>query len=268
MNMSKIVLLTGATDGIGLETAKMLVAEGHKVLLHGRSEEKLQRLESVLKDVSANADIISCACDLSRMKDTDAFADKLVAEHKKIDIVINNAGILKTANTTTDEGLDVRFAVNTFAPYILAKKLLPILSKDGRIVNLSSAAQAPVDINALKSKQPMEDYDAYAQSKLAITMWTRSLAIENPDKIVVAVNPKSLLGSKMVKEAFNVAGGDLTLGADIIMRAGFSDEFSDANGKYFDNDLERFTPPHPDGLDDEKCAKLIEVMEAVLKQLI
>ncbi len=83
----------------------------------------------------------------------------------------------------------------------------------------------------------LDDMGAYAQSKLAITMWSRIMAEKLKDgPMIVAVNPGSLLASKMVKEGFGVAGNDLSIGADILTRATLSDEFANASGKYFDND--------------------------------
>ncbi len=107
---------------------------------------------------------------------------------------------------------------------------------------------------------------AYAQSKLAITMWSCHMAMELKENgpAIIAVNPASMLGSKMVKEAYGVAGGDLSIGADILCRAALSDEFAGASGKYFDNDTGRFASPHPDALDAEKNAALVGTIEAWL----
>lgn len=74
----------------------------------------------------------------------------------------------------------------------------------------------------------------------------------------------SMLGTKMVKEAYGVAGGDVGIGADILHRAALSDELADASGKYFDNDSGRFAPPHPDALDREKSAGVVRAIEAIL----
>jgi NAD(P)-dependent dehydrogenase (short-subunit alcohol dehydrogenase family) len=110
--------------------------------------------------------------------------------------------------------------------------------------------------------------EAYAQSKLALTIWSRELAKQLPDGlVVVAVNPGSLLASKMVKEGFGVAGNDLSIGADILDRAALSDEFASASGKYFDNDAGRFAEPHADALDPQKSEKLMDVIEDVLARI-
>lgn len=84
---------------------------------------------------------------------------------------------------------------------------------------------------------------------------------------MIAVNPGSLLASKMVKEGFGVAGNDLGIGADILTRAALSEEFAGANGLYFDNDEGRFGPPHRDALDAAQCDNLVRVVEAVLADI-
>lgn len=109
--------------------------------------------------------------------------------------------------------------------------------------------------------------DAYAQSKLAITMWSRELANKPDAPIIIAVNPGSMLGSKMVKEGFGVAGGDLGIGADILSRAALDDEFTEASGQYFDNDSGRFASPHADALNSGKSTATVRDIETVLAQL-
>lgn len=266
--MTKKILLTGATDGIGLVTAKKLVAQGHHVLLHGRSAAKLAAVEQELAAMNTGA-VASYIADLSSMADVLAMVQAVTEKHDQLDVLINNAGILKTPQTITADGLDIRFVVNTLAPYLLTQKLLPLMGDAGRVVNLSSAAQAPVDLDALNGKvQLRDDMAAYSQSKLAITSWSRSLAQANPHgPMVVAVNPGSLLASKMVKEGFGFDGHDINIGADILVRAALSDEFADVSGQYFDNDARRFADPHAEALNDVKAAALVQEIEAVLAKL-
>lgn len=158
--------------------------------------------------------------------------------------------------------------VNTFAPYVLTRALLPILPTHARIVNLSSAAQAPIDMDALHGRNLVDHMEAYAQSKLAITIWSGELAKELSDgPLVVAVNPGSLLASKMVKEGFGVEGKDLQIGADILCEAAIGEYFSDASGKYFDNDSGAFASPHAAALDTKHSADVMQAIEAVVTRL-
>jgi NAD(P)-dependent dehydrogenase (short-subunit alcohol dehydrogenase family) len=268
--MQKTIFITGATDGIGFETAKMLVSQGHKLLLHGRSQAKLEKTAKELAALAGDKQVETYLADLSRMEDVESLAKAVAEKHAQLDVLINNAGILKVAEPITQDGLDVRFVVNTLAPYLLTQKLLPLMSASGRVVNLSSAAQAPVNTEALAGRERLDEMPAYAQSKLAITIWSRSMAqsLGQNGPAIIAVNPGSLLASKMVKEGFGIAGSDLRIGADILCRAALSEEFASASGKYFDNDAKRFSSPHADALDPDKCAEVVRVIEAVLAELI
>ena len=266
--MQKTILVTGSTDGIGLETVKMLYAKGHCVLLHGRNPSKLEQTENTLSTLEGNGKFESYIADLSRISDVESMASKVIEKHEKLDVLINNAGIYKTPNTVTQDGLDIRFAVNTIAPYLLTQLLLPLLGASGRVINLSSAAQARVDPKALVGQVKVDDMAAYAQSKLAITMWSRTMAkIHKDGPAIIAVNPGSLLASKMVKEGFGVAGSDLGIGAKILVRAALSDEFDSASGLYFDNDSGKFSSPHHDALNIEKSEQIVSVIETVLLEL-
>ncbi|UTW12750.1 SDR family NAD(P)-dependent oxidoreductase [Marinobacterium rhizophilum] len=268
--MQKTLLITGSTDGIGLEAAKLLASQGHRVLLHGRSQNKLDAAAQVLAAVPGAGPVECYLADLSKLADVDRLARTLAQKHQRLDCLINNAGIFRTRDTRTEDGLDVRFAVNTIAPYLLTRRLLPLLDESGRVVNLSSAAQAPVELDMLSGARTIaDDFAAYAQSKLALTMWSRSLALSlsTVGPAIIAVNPGSMLGSKMVKEGFGVDGGDLGKGARILARLALEDEFSAASGLYFDNDIGRLAPPHRDALDPQKSEAVVRCIERVLADL-
>lgn len=264
--MSKTILITGATDGIGLETAKKMRAMGHTLLLHGRNAGKLGASKAEVLAIAGQGEVMTFRADFSNLAEVVELAEELKSEVTQLDVLINNAGILRTQNEVTPDGLDIRFVVNLLAPFLLTNRLLPLMTREARVVNLSSAAQAPIDLQALEGQRRLSAMDAYAQSKLALTMWTRQIASETGSKgtSVIAVNPGSLLASKMVKEGFGVAGNDLGTGADILIRAALSKEFADASGKYFDNDSGRFSDPHPDGLNVQKTKKMIEVIERMI----
>lgn len=266
--MQKTIFITGSTDGIGLEAAKTLAAKGHRVLVHGRNADKLARAHAAVADVAtAGPEAIDAfQADLSDLSQVEALAREVAEKHPELDVLINNAGVFRTPKVETGAGLDVRFVVNTIAPYLLTKRLLPRLAAHGRVLNLSSAAQAPVDLEALVGSPRLDDGPAYAQSKLGITMWSRRLAQDlGPEgPVVVAINPGSMLATKMVKEAFGVAGADIRIGADILVRAALDDSFAKASGQYWDNDNRRFAPPQADGLDDAKADAVVRAIEGVI----
>ncbi|GHB59635.1 oxidoreductase [Psychrosphaera saromensis] len=285
--MKKTILITGATDGIGLETAKLLAADGHDLLIHGRSPEKLAAVKTLLSAIENVGRITSYVADLSDFSDVKNLVNKIKGEHSVLDVLINNAGVFKTPDTITSDGLDSRFVVNTIAPYFISQHLLPLLANakessldetacSGRIINLSSAAQAPLDIAAFvgdtQKVKNLSDMEAYAQSKLAITMWSHTLAeklAQQPQAItVIAVNPGSLLASKMVKEGFGLVGNDLSIGAKILNRMALEPGIEQHSGQYFDNDSGQFAAAHLDVMDKQKSAQLIDAMEQILTRIM
>ncbi len=261
------ILITGSTDGIGLETALEFARLGHRVVLHGRSAAKLEQAEAAVRAINSEAVAGAESADLSQLVDVDRLA---AAVGGTIDVLINNAGVFSTSQPIAANGLDVRFMVNTIAPYRLTQLALAANSALTRVVNLSSAAQAPVDLDALAGLRHLPEMEAYAQSKLALTMWTSAMAaarVDTPDLSIVSVNPGSLLATKMVKEGFGVPGKDITIGVDILVRAALSDEFGARSGAYFDNDAQRFAEPHPAGRDEGACAAVVAAVEAVIDRL-
>lgn len=267
--MTATILITGATDGLGLATALNLAARGHHVLLHGRNPDKLAAAkESVCAAAGATGDgaAATFVADLSSLAETERLAASVLEQYTRLDVLINNAGVFKAPPAPTIDGLDPRFAVNAVSPYLLTRRLMPLLGRAGRVVNVSSAAQAPVDPAALSGRASIPDAAAYAQSKLALTMWTNQLAHELGESgpAVFAVNPGSLLATKMVKEGFGISGNDIAIGVDILSRAALDDEFATASGAYYDNDSAQFAPPHPDALDSTKTHAVTEKIRSIV----
>lgn len=168
--MSKTIIITGATDGIGLETAKLLAAEGHTLLLHGRNADKLAKTAKVVASIDGTGAIHTYRADLSDLGEVAGLANAIRSDFSSIDVLINNAGVFVTPQPTNLDGYDTRFIVNTVAPYLLTKLLLPSFGSEGRVVNLSSAAQASVQVEDFLAKRAFGDNPAYSQSKLALTM--------------------------------------------------------------------------------------------------
>ena len=114
--MQKTILITGSTDGIGLETVRMFVSLGHHVLLHGRNPAKLEKVEERLAALPNGGHGESYVADLSRMADVEALAKAVAEGRANLDVLINNAGVYRVAEPITEDGLDARLAVNTIAP--------------------------------------------------------------------------------------------------------------------------------------------------------
>ncbi len=264
--MTKTILITGSTDGIGKLAASKIANEGHIVILHGRSVEKLANTIVEIKKASNNDNIFGYTSDFSDLSSIHEFASNILNNHKTLDIIINNAGIFSTSKPITKDGYDIRFSVNYFAPFILSSILLPILEKGkhSKIINLSSAAQASISLEALAGKQSLGMQQAYAQSKLAITMWSFYLAKNYPSINTIAVNPGSLLNTKMVQEAYGQFWSSADKGAQILYDLALSSTYENESGKYFDNDKGSFGPAHPDNYDEQKIQELIKVTKQIL----
>ncbi|MEC9109236.1 MAG: SDR family NAD(P)-dependent oxidoreductase [Pseudomonadota bacterium] len=110
--MTRTILITGATDGIGLATAELLHARGLDLLLHGRSEAKLERTRALLNGRPGGGRVTTYRADLSSVASARGLVDKILREEPQVDVLINNAGVFAMADLRTDEGLDARFAVN------------------------------------------------------------------------------------------------------------------------------------------------------------
>lgn len=262
----KTILITGSTDGVGKLTALKLAKDGHQLILHGRNSEKLDKTISEIKEQTTNDEISGVVSDLSDFSSIQKMIAEISNQFSKIDVLINNAGVFKSSIQSNRDGLDMRFAVNYFAPYLLTKGLLSILknSNASRVINLSSAAQASVSIEALKGNESLSEQEAYAQSKLALTMWSFAFAKVNPTITTIAVNPGSLLNTNMVKEAYGHHWSSADKGANILCELAVLDKFSDSNGTYFDNDKGAFNNAHQDAYNQERIDTLISETNSIL----
>lgn len=266
----KTILITGSTDGIGKLTAAKLANEGHKVVLHGRNAKKLKSTVAEIKAASGNEHIAGFVADFSDMNAVRTMANEVLTELPTLDVLINNAGIFKSQISTTKDGINICFAVNYLAPYILTDALMPLLKKgnESRIINLSSAAQAPVSLDALAGSESIDTQAAYAQSKLALTMWSFELAKAEQDVTVITVNPGSLLNTKMVQEAYGRHWSSADKGMNILYDLAIADSYRTDSGKYFDNDKGEekgfFAAAHPDAYQQTIIDALITKTQEVV----
>ncbi len=168
----KKILITGSTDGIGKLAAFRLAKDGHTIIVHGRNRDKVMATAEEVKAETANPNMYTVVSDLSEFNSIQEGIKSILAAQTSIDILINNAGVYKSRQMNNSSGYDLRFMVNYFAPYLLTYGLLPILRKgtDLKVINLSSAAQSTVSLPALSGKMEISEGEAYAQSKLALTM--------------------------------------------------------------------------------------------------
>lgn len=260
----KNILITGSTDGIGKLLAHKLASEGHSVIVHGRNPQKVSQLIKDLKDQTGNSEIKGYGSDFSDLDSVIRMASKITKDQKQIDILINNAGVFVSKIQHTKAGMDIRFCVNYLAPFLLTTQLLPLLEQSrAKVINLSSAAQSEVSHPALKGLMELTVRESYAQSKLALTMWSFHLAESHPRLCVIAVNPGSLLNTKMAKEAYGQHWASAEKGVNILYDLALSPEFNDGSGKYYDNDRNGFGKAHPDAYNRSKIKKLIMLTETM-----
>ena len=177
--MSKTIVITGASDGIGLECASQLAAENHHLVLVGRNPSKLAAAVKRLHAESQTAPVDSFVCDFASLSDVRTLAEGLLAAYPRIDVLVNNAGTVYDKRTLTADGYESTFAVNHLAPFLLTELLLDriIASGQARIVTTASVGhyRGTMDFDDLGFERGYQIMRAYSRSKLANVLYTRSL---------------------------------------------------------------------------------------------
>jgi NAD(P)-dependent dehydrogenase (short-subunit alcohol dehydrogenase family) len=263
--MKKNILISGSTDGIGKLVAIKFAQEGHAVFIHARNSQKLEKAIAEIKEASKKEEVSGFAADFSDLNSVRKMAQEIKHEVSHIDILINNAGVFASA-APTENGLDLRFVVNYLAPYVLTHELLPLLhkGKEARIINLSSAAQASISYEALRGQVQISVNESYAQSKLALTMWSFHLAQKEMEIKVIAVNPGSLLNTKMAREAYGQHWSPADKGVNILYELALLEEHKNSSGKYFDNDKGVYARAHADAYNKAAIELLIKETEKLI----
>lgn len=237
------VLVTGATDGLGKAVAQALAEQGAKVLLHGRDEQRLQTTRQEIQASTGNDRLQTYKADFALLADVRALAETLLAEQPHLDTLVNNAGVGggKPGDPNRElsrDGYELRFAVNYLAPFLLTHLLLPLLrqSAPGRIINVSSAGQFPVNFDDVMMEKRYEPMDAYRQSKLAQVMFTFDLADQLKDARITVncLHPASLMPTKMVYEYFGRTINTLQDGVDAVMQLAADPALDNVTGRYYD----------------------------------
>ncbi|MFD2783945.1 SDR family oxidoreductase [Hymenobacter rubripertinctus] len=179
----KTALVTGATSGIGLVTARELARNGARVILVGRDPEKAARAQAVIQQAAGPEAHVHVKCfDLSLLRNVAALAEQMQQEFSQLDILVNNAGIMPGRFTLTEEGHELSWATNHLAPYALTNRLLPLLdaAEHARVVTVSSVAhwvgEIEPDREARNSPEKYSWLTAYADSKLANILFTKELS--------------------------------------------------------------------------------------------
>jgi NAD(P)-dependent dehydrogenase (short-subunit alcohol dehydrogenase family) len=233
------ILVTGATDGLGRQLALDLAERGATVLVHGRNPEKIDRLLSEIRGASGKAE--SYVADFASLDEVKRLADEVRGDRDRLDVLVNNAGIGSGSDGTRRElsadGLELRFAVNYLAGFLLTTELLPLLraSAPARVVNVSSAGQMPIDFSDPMLEHGYSGVRAYCQSKLAQIMFTMELAEKVPPEelTVNALHPATYMDTNMVRESGAPISSTVREGADATERLIGDVALDGVSGRYF-----------------------------------
>jgi NAD(P)-dependent dehydrogenase (short-subunit alcohol dehydrogenase family) len=236
----KTVLITGSTDGVGRYVAAKLAADGAHVLIHGRDKARAKTLADEIRG-EGHGEATFYQADLSSLADTRKLAETVLAEHKRLDVFISNAGIGSTSpgseRQLSADGHELRFAVNYLSGFLLARLLLPLLkaSAPSRIVNVASLGQHPLDFDDVMLTRGYTGTRAYAQSKLAQIMFTVDLAgeIDGSGVTVNSLHPATYMNTTMVREGGITPISTVEQGGDAILHLAAGDDMAGKTGLFF-----------------------------------
>jgi NAD(P)-dependent dehydrogenase (short-subunit alcohol dehydrogenase family) len=258
----RTIVVTGATDGLGKGIAEQLAPTGARLILHGRNEEKGRALVEELRP-RATGELEFRLADFKSLDEVRELASQLL-EEDRIDVLVNNAGVGTAGpREESDDGYELTFQVNYLAPFLLTRRLLPLIKSTApsRIVNVTSAGQAPIDFDDIMLERSYSGFQAYSQSKLALVMLTFDLAEELEGSGVTAncLHPGTYLPTNMVRAAGVEPVTPLEEGVEATMRLITSPEVEGVNGHYFNGTRE--SAPDPQAEDPEARLRLREISE-------
>jgi NAD(P)-dependent dehydrogenase (short-subunit alcohol dehydrogenase family) len=238
-----MALITGSTDGLGRAVARSLAASGFHVLIHGRDAQRGEELVHEISGRGGSAGFLRA--DFASLAEVRALADAVRRQHDGLHLLINNAGIgtgdgsgRPAPRLTSQDGYELRFAVNYLAGYLLTRLLLPDLARGApaRIVNVASVGQFPLDFANLMLTRAYSGMRAYTQSKLAQVMLTLDLATELRGSGVTAncLHPATYMDTTMVRAAGVEPMSTVAEGEAAVMHLAVSSELEGRTGEYFD----------------------------------
>ncbi|KAM3859557.1 retinol dehydrogenase 13-like [Diretmus argenteus] len=276
----KTVVITGANRGIGKETARELARRGGRIIMGCRDMEKCEDAAKEIRGKTLNPHVYARHLDLASVKSIHQFAERVKQEEQHVDILINNAGVMRCPAWKTEDGFDMQFGVNHLGHFLLTNLLLDKLkdSAPSRVINLSSLAHivGEIDFSDLNwEKKKFDTKQAYCQSKLANVLFTRELAKRlegksNTGVTVNAVHPgvvatelgrhtglhQSQFSSSILSPFFSMLVKSPELGAQPSVYLAVAEELEGVTGRYYDVMTEK--EPAPQALDEEVARRLWE----------
>ena len=167
----KIIFITGATSGIGFQTALALAKMGAQVIITGRNQKTAEEAVANIKSASGNSRVDYLLADLSARKNIRTLAEQFKARYERLDVLINNAGLAASKKELTEDGLESDFAMNVVSPFLLTNLLMDSLKKSSspRVVTLMGGdVPAKLDMDNLQSEKSFDGLNTYSQTKLAM----------------------------------------------------------------------------------------------------
>jgi retinol dehydrogenase 12 len=267
----KFCIITGATSGIGRETAKVLAAQGVKLVLPIRDTMKGDSLREEILNQTPGAYLEFIHCDLASMRSIRNFASEYKKKHSKLHLLINNAGIWETKRNLTQDGIEKNFAVNHLAPFLLTNLLLDVIkaSSPARIINVSSEAhrQGVIRFDDLEFETKYSSFRSYAQSKLANILFTKKLSQKLKGSGVTAncLHP-GVVSTNLFDKMPKLLMGLMSLimitpqkGAQTTLYLAMSEEVEHTSGEYFAKSKRK--KPAAGALRQDTADKLWELSE-------
>jgi len=241
----KTIIVTGSNSGIGKEAALNLAKLGHLILMLCRDSQKSAQVQKEIVTQSGNKNVFLLPVDLSDLLSIRTAVEKIKSQYQVIDVLVNNAGLYKVKREETANGVEMTFAVNFLAPFMLSQMLLENLEAggNGRIINIVSELykSGSIDFDDLMMKTRYKAGDAYANSKLASVLYTVELAKETRDKgiTVNALHPGVLATNSFrdypnfIMKIVNLFLENPKKGGERIANLAISDEVKEISGRYF-----------------------------------
>jgi NAD(P)-dependent dehydrogenase (short-subunit alcohol dehydrogenase family) len=270
---NQVVLITGSTDGIGRAAAIEAARRGADVIVHGRSAERVAAVQQEIAGITGDTPT-GVTADFSSLKEVRDLARRLNQDLPRLDVLINNAGIISQTQDTSRDGYELTFAVNHLAPFLLTTSLLELLrrSSPARVVTVSSMVHhgARIDFDDLMQERGYDGMRAYGQSKLANVLFTVELARREsatrggtdgpapgapPEVTAVALHP-GVIRTKVLHEYFS-GGAPVAQGAENVLVPALDPRYRDQTGVYFSGG--RPEAPDPAGTDPAVARRLWEV---------